>query len=96
VVNPVKVQALLDNLNTYVGYLREIAQTERSTFLSDLAKVGAAKYYLQTAIASCLDLGNHLIATEHYRQPKDYRDIFTVLHENGVLPEDFTAHGWPA
>jgi uncharacterized protein YutE (UPF0331/DUF86 family) len=90
VVNVKKIQGLLDNLKTYVGYLRNIAQTERAAFLSDPAKIGGAKYYLQTAIAACIDLGNHIIAAEHYRPPKDYRDIFTVLNETGVLPSEFT------
>jgi uncharacterized protein YutE (UPF0331/DUF86 family) len=90
VVNSRKIQGLLDNLRTYVGHLREIARTERAAFLADPAKIGGAKYYLQTSIAVCLDIGNHLIAAEHYRAPKDYRDIFTVLSENGILPNDFT------
>jgi len=90
VVNAKKVQGLLDNLRTHVGYLRDIARTERAVFLIDPAKIGGAKYYLQTAIAACMDLGNHIIAAEHYRQPKDYRDIFTVLNENGIIPNDFT------
>jgi len=89
VVNVKKIQGLLDNLNTYVGYLRDIAQIEQAAFLSDPAKIGGAKYYLQTSIAACLDLGNHIIAAEHYRLPKDYRDIFTVLSENKVIPDDF-------
>ncbi|MBM2847396.1 MAG: hypothetical protein HW418_338 [Anaerolineales bacterium] len=88
-VNAKKIQGLLDNLNTYVCYLRDIAQTERAAFLADPAKIGGAKYYLQTSIAACLDLGNHIIAAEHYRPPKDYRDIFTVLSENKVIPDDF-------
>ena len=66
-VNAKKIQGLLDNLNTYVGYLRDIAQTERAAFLADPAKIGGAKYYLQTSIAACIDLGNHIIAAEHYR-----------------------------
>ena len=81
---------MLDNLSTYVRHLRDIAQTERGTFLKDAAKIGGAKYYLQSSIAACLDIGNHIIASEGYRVPKDYRDIFTVLNENSLIPDDFT------
>jgi uncharacterized protein YutE (UPF0331/DUF86 family) len=77
------------NLWPRAVYLRDIAQIEQAAFLSDPAKIGGAKYYLQTSIAACLDLGNHIIAAEHYRLPKDYRDIFTVLSENKVIPDDF-------
>ena len=90
-VNASKVEGLLRNLATYVGYLQKIAQTERETFLKDSDKVGAAKYYLQVAIEVCLDLGNHIISAERYRPPKDYRDVFAVLNENRILPTDFTA-----
>jgi uncharacterized protein YutE (UPF0331/DUF86 family) len=89
-VNAPKVEGLLRNLATYVGYLHKLALTERATFLGDSDKIGAAKYYLQVAIEVCIDLANHIISTERYRAPKDYRDVFTVLNENGLLPDDFT------
>lgn len=89
-VNVQKLQAQLDNLSAYVRHLRSIAQTDREAFLKDDVKVGGAKFYLQSSISVCLDIGNHIIASEGYRGPKDYRDIFTVLNENGILPNDFT------
>ncbi len=89
-VNPKKVQSMLDNLRQYVGYLRDIAQTERAAFLGNPAQVGGAKYYLQVAIAACIHLGNHIVAAEHYRSPKDYRDIFTILNETNIVPAEFT------
>ena len=88
-VNVQKAEGLLRNLAASVGHLRDLARTERDEFLKDAAKVGAAKYYLQISIEACMDLGNHIIASERFRAPKDYRDIFTVLHENGILPDDF-------
>jgi uncharacterized protein YutE (UPF0331/DUF86 family) len=88
-VNPAKVEGLLRNLTLYSGYLRNLARTERDVFLRDPEKLGAAKYYLQVAIEVCIDLGNHLIASERWRAPRDYRDVFSVLQENGVVTEEF-------
>jgi uncharacterized protein YutE (UPF0331/DUF86 family) len=88
-VNPAKVEGLLRNLALYTRYLQNLARTERHIFLSDPEKIGAAKYYLQVAIEVCIDLGNHLIASERWRAPRDYRDVFSVLQENGVVTEDF-------
>ena len=88
-VNVQKAEGLLHNLAASVGHLRDLARTEHDEFLKDAAKVGAAKYYLQISIEACMDLGNHIIASERFRAPKDYRDIFTVLNENGILPDDF-------
>jgi uncharacterized protein YutE (UPF0331/DUF86 family) len=80
---------MLRNLEEYVSQLREISKTERDAFLADSIKIGAARYYLQIAIETCLNIGNHVIATEGFRAPEDYRDIVTVLKENGILPEPF-------
>jgi uncharacterized protein YutE (UPF0331/DUF86 family) len=44
---------------------------------------------LQIAIESCINIGNHIISSENFRSPKDYRDIFTVLSEQGIFPDDF-------
>lgn len=58
---------------------------DQTRFLGDALASGAAKYYLQTAIETCIDIGNHIISSEGYRAPRDYRDVFTILEENGVV-----------
>jgi len=60
---------------------------DQKLFLGDDLALGAAKYYLQTAIETCIDIGNHLISSEGYRAPRDYPDVFTILEENGVVTE---------
>ena len=40
-------------------------------------------------IEACIDIAQHLIADEKWREPTSYRDTFAVLAENGILhPED--------
>lgn len=89
-VNKQKVNGMLQNLRAAIEQLRKIAELERNDFLQNGMALGAAKYYLQTAIETCIDIGNHIIADEGYRSPKDYRENFTILNENGILPDDFT------
>ena len=84
-VDPEKVHGLLRNLEKALEQLHMIAQYNREEFLADPIRIGAAKYYLQTAIEACIDIGNHLISSERYRAPEDYRDIFNVLEENNVI-----------
>ena len=84
-VNPEKVHSLLRNLQSALEQLRQIAQMDQKRFLGDGLALGAAKYYLLTAIEACIDTGNHIIASEGYRAPQDYRDVFTVLEENRVV-----------
>lgn len=40
---------------------------------------------LHLCIECCLDIGNHIIADNGWREPLDNKDIFAVLAENNVL-----------
>ncbi len=39
----------------------------------------AGRYLVQAAAQVCIDLANHLISSEGWRVPSDFRDAFTVL-----------------
>lgn len=87
-VNAAKIEALIRNMRRFTGYLAELATVELSDFLSDPTKIGAARYYLQVSIEACIDIANHIIASEVYRAPRNYKDAFAVLGENRVIPPD--------
>ena len=57
--------------------------------MTDIVRIGGAKYYLQTAIECCTDIAHHIIASEGWRAPRDYADAFVVLNEHGVIPDAF-------
>jgi uncharacterized protein YutE (UPF0331/DUF86 family) len=61
-----------------------------SSSQKDPKSVGSARYYLQVSIETCINIANHLIASERLRAPKDYKDSFKVLSETGILPPGFT------
>ena len=48
----------------------------------------AVERSLQVAIEICLDIGRRIIAVEGFRHPEENREVFVVLHEAGILPED--------
>ena len=89
--NPEKIHGILRNLDTYLGFLRSLAQSEKAGLLGDFTKTGSLRYYLQVAIECCLDLANHIIAARSLRPPRDYADAFAVLGEAAIVPEDFVA-----
>jgi uncharacterized protein YutE (UPF0331/DUF86 family) len=89
VVSVAKVEGLIRNVRRFTGYLGEIATVELPDFLADPVKIGAARYYLQVSIEACIDIANHIIASEVYRAPRNYKDAFAVLGENEVIPPDF-------
>jgi uncharacterized protein YutE (UPF0331/DUF86 family) len=84
-VNPAKLDQLLGRLGGYITVLRELAAVPGERFLADRDKIGNAKYHFVVAIECCVDIANHIIASEGYRIPRDNGDSFAVLVENGVL-----------
>ena len=72
-------------LDEYLGLLRSISKTSIEAFLKDKIIIGSAKYYLQVSIECCLDVANHIIASEYLRAPKDYADSFMVIEEEGIV-----------
>ena len=83
-----KVTRKFLQLDEYLGLLRSISKIPLESFLKDKIIIGGAKYYLQVSIECCLDVANHVIATEHFRAPRDYADSFKVLEEEGVIPSE--------
>ena len=88
-----KVEQLLSRLGRYAGVLRALGDVPREAFLADADKIGNAKYHFVVAIECCIDIANHLIASEGYRMPASNADSFTVLTEERVLaPEAEARH----
>jgi uncharacterized protein YutE (UPF0331/DUF86 family) len=82
-----KLDSMLSNLNAYVAVLKGLASVSRDAFLANPDKLGNAKYHFVIAIECCIDVGNHMIASERLRIPSDNADVFTVLVEHGFCPE---------
>jgi len=80
-----KISRKLIQLDEYLGFLDKISSRTESVFVKDKILVGSAKYYLQGSIECCLDIANHIIASERLRAPKDYADSFSILGENNIL-----------
>ena len=84
-----KVVRKFQQLDEYLEILSGISNTPRETFLKDKVVIGSAKYYLQVSIECCLDVANHIIASEKLRAPNDYADSFMVLQEKGIVSPEF-------
>jgi hypothetical protein len=94
------VRALADRklaqLDAYAGYLEELGERDRASFLEDFVACGAARYYLQAAIECSVDIGAHIVATDTSRRAEDYRSIFRVFGEESLIPTDVAAAMEPA
>ena len=81
-----------DLLATRVAKIREqlrhltrLETLSREDFLASTTEQHAVERELQIVIEACLDIGHHVISREGLRRPGDYRDVFAVLREAGVI-----------
>ena len=78
---------MLSNLRAYVTVLEGLAHAPEPDFLGNPDKAGNTKYHFVIAIECCIDIANHVIASEDLRFPKDNADSFAVLVDEGILDE---------
>jgi uncharacterized protein YutE (UPF0331/DUF86 family) len=83
-----KVVHKFQQLDEYLKILAKISKTSKETFLKDKILIGSAKYYLQVSIECCLNVANHIIASEKLRVPRDYSDSFLVIQEEGLISSE--------
>lgn len=86
-VEPEVIENRIRKLQGYLEKLSQLARTDKKDFLSDFRNVESTKYLLQVSIECCLDIANHIIASEKYRSPTDYADSFRVLHEHNIISD---------
>ncbi|MFZ0134544.1 MAG: DUF86 domain-containing protein [Desulfobacterales bacterium] len=84
-MDPGKITNKLIQIDEFLELLKQIGSTKEDQFVNDKILIGSAKYYLQVSIEACLDVANHIIASERLRAPKDYADSFSVLNEAGFI-----------
>lgn len=82
-VDPDKLSERLQALANYRVALERLRALSLEEYLAD--QVYAGRYLVQTAAQSCIDLAAHVIASEGWRAPRNFGDVFTVLAENRVI-----------
>ena len=66
-------------------HLTRLETLSRDEFLASTIEQHAVERELQVVVEACLDIGHHVITRDGLRRPTDYRDVFTVLHESGII-----------
>jgi uncharacterized protein YutE (UPF0331/DUF86 family) len=79
------VNAMIDMIDENIRLVEEIRSQGYESFSGGFRDIQAAKHSLQEAIEACLDIGSHIIAEKGFRRPEDYKEIFKVLEENGII-----------
>jgi uncharacterized protein YutE (UPF0331/DUF86 family)/predicted nucleotidyltransferase len=83
-----RVIEFLRLISADVQDLRQKAKTSKEEYLQTRDVQAIVERRLQTAIESCLNIGNHLIARLGLRPPQDYGDVFRILRDAYILPSE--------
>ena len=78
-------------LEEYIRDLEEIKNNKGlDEFICDKFIRRYVERTLHIAVESCLDIANHIISYQGFREPINSKDCFQVLMEEGIIAKDLT------
>ncbi len=84
-IRPEVLRRKLAQLDEYLTILERLRRYSRAEFLENPERYGSAERFLQLAIESLLDMGNHVVATLELGEVRTYNDLPRILAEKGHL-----------
>jgi len=85
VVDERRIRRLLQRVSEDLTYLGARAVSDRNAIRGDPDRLAALKYVFVTAIEGCLDVAQHLCASEGWGPPATNADALRLLGRHGVL-----------
>ena len=82
------VSRKLSHLRMYVDELRRAEDINWEKYRSDLRARAFVERYIHLAIEEVIDVANYLVSFCQWREPTSFRDLFSILREHDVIPED--------
>jgi len=82
------IESKLDIIDRNLEFLDEFGYTDSKEFLGSYRNVQAAKYSLLEITESCIDIASHIIAVKGMGRVEEYRGMFHLLGEKGVIAKD--------
>lgn len=79
-----RVRRLLQRVSDDLGYLSSRAGEDRDFLLGDRDRLAALKYVFVTAIEGCLNVAQHLCASEGWGPPASNADALRLVGGHGV------------
>lgn len=78
----------LSRLASYVNELKSATDITWEKYQTDLRTKAFVERYLHLAIEEVIDIANHIVSFEQWREPAGYRDLLLILSEKGVIPKN--------
>jgi len=78
----------LSRLQGYVDELKAATDITWEKYRSDLRTKAFVERFLHLAIEEVIDIANHIVSFEQWREPSGYRDLLQVLSEKEIIPKN--------
>ncbi len=82
------VTARVAKIREYANLLARLLQASKREFVQEPAYYLQAERLLEVMIQAMIDIGNHVIAGLLLKKPEDYRQVFDILAQNRIIPEE--------
>jgi uncharacterized protein YutE (UPF0331/DUF86 family) len=84
-VNRILAERILADIKANVHDLRNATDITWQIYRTDKRARRFVERTLHIVIEACIDIAQHIISDEGFREPTNYRDTFAVLTEQGIL-----------
>ena len=81
------VESKLRFLREYLTDLEEYGSVSLSDYQTKKKDQRFVERTLHLSCECCLDIAAHIVSRKGLREPKDNKDVFFVLYENGIISE---------
>lgn len=88
VIDKERIKEKINHIKKNLEKLKKLSAIPEKDFLKDYRNYDSAKYNLQISIEAMLDICNHIISRLQLRVPRNNADVFRVLNEEGIIPDD--------
>jgi len=82
------LERILTDIKSNVNDLRKAHDITWEVYRTDKRSRRFVERTLHILIEACIDLAQHIISDEHFREPATYRDTFAVLAEEKLIHPD--------
>ena len=84
-VNKILVERILSDIKLNLNDLKSASDITWEVYRVDKRARRFVERTLHILIEACIDIAQHIISDEKFREPANYRDTFVVLAENGII-----------
>lgn len=91
-----EISSKLEMLEEYIAILKGYQHHDVEDLMRDHTLRGAVERYIEVALECMIDIGEMIISKEKLKRPDTYKDVFLLLGEHGILPDDFAKDLAPA